>query len=461
MQYLTESADTEPTPIWPVVKSGLESWLADCLPAQAAWVRATDFKAKPDTHLLVPRADGALAGVLAGVTEERDLWALAGLPGALPIGTYRLVPEPSADRADASVLGWLLGTYHFDRYKTGQKRRFATLVRPAAAVAEVPERTAAAICLVRDLINTPTADLGPDALAAAAAELAEPHGAHLQLTVGDELLARNFPMIHAVGRAAAVPPRLIDFTWGDPSAPKVTLVGKGVCFDSGGLDLKTAAGMELMRKDMGGAANVLGLAAMIMAAGLPVRLRVLIPAVENAVSGNAFRPGDMLDSHKGLTVEIGNTDAEGRLILADALAAADTEAPDLLIDMATLTGAARVAVGVELAATFTDDEQLAADLARHGTAQADPLWRMPLWPPYRKLLDSKFADIRNIGDGRYAGAITGALFLKEFVDQAKSWVHFDIMAWNIAARPGRPVGGEAYAIRALYALIEERFGAGG
>ncbi len=461
MQYLTESADTEPTPIWPVHQSGLETWLTDCLPEQAAWIRATDFKAKPDSHLLVPRADGSLAGVLAGIAEESDLWTFAGLPAALPIGTYRLVPEPAADRAGAVALGWLLGTYDFDRYKTGHERRLATLVRPTAAVADAPERTAAAIFLVRDLINTPTADLGPDGLAAAAAELAETHGAPLRVTIGDELLARNFPMIHAVGRAAAVPPRLIDFTWGDPNAPKVTLVGKGVCFDSGGLDIKTAAGMELMRKDMGGAANVLGLASMVMAAGLPVRLRVLIPAVENAVSGNAFRPGDVLGSHKGLTVEIGNTDAEGRLILADALAAADTEVPELLIDMATLTGAARVAVGVELAATFTDDEQLAADLARHGAAEADPLWRMPLWSPYRKLLDSKFADIRNIGDGRYAGAITGALFLKEFVDQTKSWVHFDIMAWNIAARPGRPVGGEAYAIRALYALIEEKFGTRG
>lgn len=461
MQYLTESAETTPIPIWPVHKSGLETWLADSLPAQAAWVRATDFKARPDSHLLVPAADGSLAGVLAGVAEDGDLWALAGLPGTLPAGTYRLVPEPPPDRAGADALGWLLGTYHFDRYRTEDDRRFATLVRPTNAAAGAPERTATAIHLVRDLVNMPAADLGPDALATAAVELADAHGARVQLTVGDELLARNFPMIHAVGRAAVVPPRLIDFTWGEPTAPKVTLVGKGVCFDSGGLDLKSATGMELMRKDMGGAANVLGLASMIMAAGLPVRLRVLIPAVENAVAGNAFRPGDMLGSHKGLTVEIGNTDAEGRLILADALAAADTEAPELLIDMATLTGAARVAVGTELVATFTDDEQLAADLARQAAAESDPLWRLPLWSPYRKLLDSKFADIRNIGDGRFAGAITAALFLKEFVDQAKSWVHFDIMAWNVVARPGRPVGGEACAIRALFALIEERFGAGG
>jgi len=297
----------------------------------------------------------------------------------------------------------------------------------------------------------------PDVLAAAASDLAARHGASCQVTVGEDLLARGYPLIHAVGRASAVAPRLIDITWGQADRPKVTLVGKGVCFDSGGLDLKPASGMALMKKDMGGAATVLGLAHMIMAADLPVRLRVLVPAVENAVSGNAFRPGDVLTSRQGLTVEIGNTDAEGRLVLADALSDAVTEKPALLIDCATLTGAARTALGPDLPALFTDDEELAIDIARAAQVTHDPLWRLPLWRPYRKMIDSKVADMNNSGDSPFAGAITAALFLKEFVGAETPWAHLDLYAWNPSERPGRPQGGEALAQRAIYQLITDRF----
>ncbi|MBV9971024.1 MAG: leucyl aminopeptidase family protein, partial [Xanthobacteraceae bacterium] len=311
--------------------------------------------------------------------------------------------------------------------------------------------------LARDLINTPANDMGPGEVDNAAAALARRHGASTSVIVGDDLLARNFPLIHAVGRAAAREPRLIDLTWGDPAAPKVTLVGKGVCFDTGGLDIKPESAMLLMKKDMGGAATVLALAHMIMDRRLPVRLRVLIPAVENSISGGAFRPLDIYRARSGLSVEIGNTDAEGRLILADALCLADEERPDLLIDLGTLTGAARVALGPELPPFYTDDEVLAADLARHARAEHDPLWRLPLWRPYDTMLDSKVADLNNIATGGFAGSIICALFLKRFVAAAKSWLHFDIYAWTPAAKPGRPEGGECQAARALYALLAERF----
>ncbi|MFH1556133.1 MAG: leucyl aminopeptidase family protein, partial [Pseudomonadota bacterium] len=325
----------------------------------------------------------------------------------------------------------------------------------AAALA----RTFEAVRLVRDLVNTPANDLGPAELEDAARRLAARHGASFRSIVGADLLARNFPLIHTVGRAATRAPRLLDLAWGPEDAPKVTLVGKGVCFDTGGLDIKPSSGMLIMKKDMGGAATALGLAHLIMSRGLKVRLRVLIPAVENAIAGDAFRPGDIFSSRKGLTVEIGNTDAEGRLVLADALSLADEDSPDLLVDFATLTGAARVALGPHLPPAYTDDEALAADLARHAQAQADPLWRLPLWRPYAAMIDSKVADINNAGAGGFAGSITAALFLARFVETAKSWLHLDIYAWNPSARPGRPEGGEAQTIRALDALIAERYGA--
>lgn len=455
--HLTD-ATSDAVPIWPVTKSGLAKWCKDEGGAQARWVTSCGFEAKPGKFLLLPGERGRLAGVLLGVETEPDLWTYAGLPTALPPGIYEIAAKLPKAQASAAALGWALGTYAFLRYRDKHPSEAATLAWPAGADRRHVERSASAIQLVRDLVNTPAADLGPTELADAAETLAAAHGAAAKVIVGDDLLAQNYPLIHAVGRASTRAPRLIDITWGKAQQPKVTLVGKGVCFDSGGLDLKPSSGMALMKKDMGGAATVLGLASMLMDAALPIRLRVLVPAVENSVAGNAFRPGDVLRSRQGSTVEIGNTDAEGRLVLADALAEADSEKPELLIDCATLTGAARVALGPELPALFTDDDVFAADLARHGKVTGDPHWRLPLYQPYRALMDSKIADINNAGEGGMAGSITAALFLKDFVHRARTWAHFDLYAWNQKARPGRPAGGEAMMLRALFALIEERYG---
>jgi leucyl aminopeptidase len=358
-------------------------------------------------------------------------------------------------------LAWSLATYRFRRYKTGdgESRIWPDLVWPDGADRAAIDRRVAATILVRDLVTTPAADMGPAELADAADALATRHGAALRVIVGEGLLAENYPLIHGVGKGAgpARQPRLIDMVWGDPKAPKVTLVGKGVCFDSGGLDMKPSSNMKLMKKDMGGAAHALGLASMIMAAGLPVRLRVLIPAVENSVSGTAMRPLDVLNSRKGLTVEVGNTDAEGRLVLADALWEGAREQPALLIDFATLTGAARAALGPDLPALFTPDDRLAAELAEAGLRQADPLWRLPLHKPYRRMLDSNVADIANISNSPHGGAITAALFLAEFVPAGLCWAHFDLFAWNGSSRPGRPEGGEAMGLGAVYDVIAQRF----
>jgi leucyl aminopeptidase len=392
-----------------------------------------------------------------GVPAESTVWDFAGLPETLPEGVYRLEAHLDAAAATRAALGWALGTYGFARYKK-PTRTVATLAWPAGADQAEVERLARAVFLVRDLVNTPAEDMGPAELAAAAEEVARGGGARFSVLAGDELLAKNYPTIHAVGRASARAPRLIDFTWGAADAPKVTLVGKGVCFDSGGLDLKAASGMRLMKKDMGGAATVLGLASAIMDAKLPVRLRVLVPAVENMVSANAFRPMDIIKTRKGITVEVGNTDAEGRLILCDALAEADAEKPALIVDCATLTGAARVALGPDLPALFCNDDALADALVQSGKETNDPVWRMPLWKPYRKLLDSKIADINNVSEAGYAGAVLAALYLEEFVAKETPWAHLDLFAWNSSARPGRPEGGEAYALRALYALVKRRFG---
>ena len=355
------------------------------------------------------------------------------------------------------ALAWALGTYAFTRYKKPKKRALK-LVLPPGVDGEEISRVAAGIFLARDLINTPPNDMGPAELAAAAEVLAKRHGAKFSVVTGAALLKKNYPLIHAVGQGSARAPRLIELLWGDPRAPKVTLVGKGVCFDTGGYDLKPASGMATMKKDMGGAAVVLAIAGMAMDAKLNLRLRVLIPAVENSVSGTAYRPSDVFKSRKGLTVEIGNTDAEGRLVLADALSDADDEAPELLIDIATLTGAARMATGMELPPFFTDDEILAADLSRHAMAVNDPLWRLPLWRGYEPTLAGSVADLTNNPNYGFAGAITAALFLNRFVEKAKSWVHLDIAAWVDRPRPGRRAGGEANAARALYALLKERYG---
>lgn len=444
----------------PVKKSGLEAWLASQPEAGRAWVAANAFTADAGQTLTLPAASGDIAAILVGMAEDDDPWAFAALPAKLAPGTYAVTEALPPRQAGWAALSWALATYSFGRYKNRPERDWPRLVWPEHAEREWVVNTWRAITLVRDLINTPAADLGPAELATAVEVLAADHGATVKVIVGDGLIAENYPAIHAVGRAAAAQrqPRLVDLTWGDTDHPKVTLVGKGVCFDSGGLDLKSSGNMKLMKKDMGGAAHVLGLASMIMAAKLPVRLRVLIPAVENAVSADSMRPGDVLPTRKGLSVEIGNTDAEGRLILADALAEAAREKPELLIDMATLTGAARTALGTEIAALFCNDDALAGDITRAGDAWADPVWRLPLHRPYRRLLDSKIADLNNVSDGAYAGAITAALFLAEFVGPGIPWVHFDIMAWNTASRPGRPDGGEAMALRALYAVIAQRFG---
>jgi leucyl aminopeptidase len=454
--YLVPDASTA-IPITPVSADDRAQWSAALDEPGRQWIAATGFAGEPGKVVLLPDASGGLARVLVGVAGGETLWTLAGLPDTLPEGSYRLEPEPDARTAGRMALGWALACYAFTRYKA-RPRGFASLVWPKSADRGLVERLARGIGLARDLINTPAEHMGPAELAGAAEGLAGRHGARFRAVVGEALLSENYPMIHAVGRASVREPRLADITWGDIAAPKVTLVGKGVCFDSGGLDLKTAGGMRLMKKDMGGAATVLGLAEAIMTARLPVRLRVLVPAVENAVSANAFRPLDIIRTRKGMTVEIGNTDAEGRLILCDALTEADTEKPALLIDMATLTGAARTALGPELPALFSNDDALAAELLGAAEAAADPLWRLPLWKPYRKMLSSPVADINNVSESAFAGAITAALYLQEFVSKETPWAHIDTYAWNQSSRPGRPEGGEALGLRALYHLVEERFG---
>jgi leucyl aminopeptidase len=439
----------------------IPTWLEAAPARTQTWLRATGFNAEAGNVALVPDDHGGLERVLVGLGDDpaagRSTWALAGLPQALPEGSYRLDPVPAGADPTRLALGWALAAYQFTRYHS-KPAIGAALVWPEAADCGRVERLARAVFLARDLANTPAGDLGPEELAEAAISVAEAAGACHRVIVGDALLTENYPTIHAVGRASTRPPRLVDLRWGDPAAPKVTLVGKGVCFDTGGLDLKTAAGMRLMKKDMAGAAIVLGLAQAIMAANLPLRLRVLVPCVENSVSGNAMRPLDIVRTRKGLTVEIGNTDAEGRLILCDALAEASTEKPELLIDIATLTGAARVALGPELAALFCNDDGLATSLLTAATAEEDPMWRMPLWRPYRKMIDSKIADLNNVSESPHAGAITAALYLQEFVEPSIAWAHFDVMAWNPQSRPGRPEGAEATALRALYAHLAEHFG---
>ncbi|CAM5513601.1 leucyl aminopeptidase [Aquamicrobium terrae] len=450
---LIEKVSEESLPIRLVAGDGLEA--AGLSPQETAWARANGFSGEAGRTLAVPGADGTLAGALFGTGKGEGTLALGALARALPQGDWHFAAPPADP--ELAALALVLGGYVFTRYgrKPGRALRLAL---PEGADAARVRRIAEGVVLARDLVNTPANDLGPQALEEAVRALAARHGAAVSVVKGDDLLAGNFPMIHAVGRASAQAPRLIDLAWGPLDAPKVTLVGKGVCFDTGGLDIKPSAGMLLMKKDMGGAANVLGLASMIMAARLKVRLRVLIPAVENSISANAFRPGDVLASRKGLTVEIGNTDAEGRLVLADALALADEEAPRMLIDMATLTGAARVALGPDLPPFYTGDEELAGELAAAASAVEDPLWRMPLWKPYDKKLASKIADVNNVTPDGFAGSVTAALFLQRFVEKTASWVHFDIFAWNPADRPHGLAGGEAQAIRALEKVISARFG---
>lgn len=428
---------------------------------QAVWLEMSGFTGQPGSHCLLPSADGELERVLVGKPKAFDTWTLGRLAQTLPAQKYALADDLSAEISTKLCLGWVLGQYRFTRYKRTDADALPELAFPDNADQEYITAAAEATYLVRDLINTPARDMGPQHLAETAQQLADGFRADYRVIVGEDLLPANYPMVYAVGQANSQSgtqvPRLIDIHWGELSAPKVTLVGKGVCFDTGGLNMKSAAGMKLMKKDMGGAAQVLGLAKMIMQLALPVRLRVLIPAVENSIAGNATRPSDVLTSRQGTTVEIGNTDAEGRLVLADALTEASSESPDLLIDCATLTGAARVAVGAEIAALFCNDDETAQALLQAGKQQDDPIWQLPLHAPYRKMLESKVADLNNISSTPYGGAITAALFLREFVGEQKPWIHIDFMAYNTRSRPGRPEGGDAMGMRSLFALIKERF----
>jgi leucyl aminopeptidase len=451
--------DAGAVPVMALGKSGLAAWRETVPARERDWAAAVGFTGEAGKIACLPNAEGGLGRVLVGVADgEAAMWAFAGLSDTLPPGRYRIEGMPEGGDPTRIALGWALGTYGFARYRDNKKKEGgAQLAWPKGADRAQAEHLAAAVFLARDLINTPASDMGPEELADTASHVAEKSGAYHRITVGDALLAENYPTIHAVGRASTRAPRLVDIVWGDEGAPKVTLVGKGVCFDTGGLDLKQPSGMKMMKKDMGGAAIMLGLAQAIMAGNLPVRLRVLLPMVENSVSGNAMRPLDIVKTRKGLTVEIGNTDAEGRLILCDALAEACNDKPALLIDAATLTGAARVAVGPELGALFCNDDELAAGLTAAGAAEDDPLWRMPLWRPYRRLLDSKIADLNNVSEGPHASAITAALYLQEFVEPGIPWAHLDVMAWNNRTRPGRPEGAEAQALRAVYSYISGRF----
>lgn len=445
-------------PIHAVSPQTLQGVLTELPESASGWAEVNGFKADAGGILAVPDVNGKLVAVLYGLGEGQRSdapHADGGLATSLPAETYRLA-DGFADPV-ATCLAFACGAYRFNEYRSGDAVEGARLVVPEGVDFDELTRIAEGVKLARDLVNRPANDLGPEELAAAAQALASKNDASFKVIVGEDLLAENFPMIHAVGKASTRAPRLIDMNWGNPAHPRVTLVGKGVVFDTGGLDIKPSAGMLIMKKDMGGAANVLGLASMIMSAGLKVNLRVLIPAVENAISGNAFRPGDILASRKGISVEIGNTDAEGRLVLADALALADEDNPELIVDMATLTGAARVALGPDLPPFYTDDETLAGAIADKAQEVTDPLWRMPLWKPYAATLESKIADINHISSGPFGGSITAALFLARFVENATSWVHFDIYAWSPTAKPGRPLGGEAQGIRALYALLKDRY----
>lgn len=442
-----------------VEPQALDATLAALPAPQRAWAAASGFTGGLGQLCVLPGPDGAPAGALFGwgdaAARARGRFHLARAAEALPEAVWRIEGTLAADEAAEAALGWLLASYRFSRYKSGPSPR-ARLVAPEGIDAARIESIARAEAMTRDLINTPASDMGPEELEAVAAELARAHDARVSVTRGEDLLP-GFPMIHAVGRASTRAPRLIDLRWGK-EGPALTLVGKGVCFDTGGLDLKTAGLMELMKKDMGGAATVLGLARMILEARLDLRLRVLIPAVENAVAGNAFRPKDILTSRKGLTVEVNNTDAEGRLILADALALADEDRPDLIVSMATLTGAARVAVGPDLAPFYCDDDRTAAALAAAAVRVADPVWRMPFWTPYEPMIEPGIADLDNAPSGGFAGSITAALFLRRFVTATPRYMHFDIYGWQPAAAPARPKGGVGQGARALFAALPEILG---
>jgi leucyl aminopeptidase len=451
-----KAGKTQATPIWFVHAGNFDSVRKQIGERERTFIAAAGFEAKVGRLLLLPGADGMLSGALFGIEKsgetEVDRFRPGQLSGLLPPGTYRFANTPHDARLAA--LAFALGAYQFTRYRKVEARK-VRLAIPDGVDGDDLTRIVEGVTLCRDLTNTPSNDMGPAELEAASRALAKQHGAKVQVTSGDALV-QNFPLVDAVGAGSERAPRLIDISWGKAGDPKITLVGKGVCFDTGGLDIKPDTGMLNMKKDMGGAATALALAHMVMSRGLRVRLRVIIPAVENSISGTSFRPRDVYVSRKGISVEIGNTDAEGRLILADALALADEDKPALVVDFATLTGAARVALGPEVAPFFTDDDAFADEFARAGAAENDPLWRMPLWRPYETMLDSKVADLNNVATGGQGGAITAALFLRRFI-AAKSWVHLDIFAWTAVGKPGRPEGAECQSARALYSLLCARY----
>jgi leucyl aminopeptidase len=446
------------TPLWLLYEDEIEGWRGTLAPLARQWLGEQNFKAEKHRVVLLPDSGGGMACAAAGLGKRQgalSLWHAAGLPERLPARRFRLAQEFSAAEATQLALGFAYGAYRFDRYRSC-KNELASLEPPSNADMAYVANAAESLRMARDWINTPASDLGPAQLADAARQIAARHQAGFKEWIGPDLLAANFPAIHAVGRASSEAPRLVELRWTPPGGeayPRVALIGKGVCFDSGGLDIKPSSGMALMKKDMGGAAVALSLAHLLMSVKIRAQLRVLVPAVENAISGNAYRPGDVLATRKGLTVEVGNTDAEGRLILCDA----DAEQPALIIDFATLTGAARVALGPELPALFGNEERVVQELARAAAAEHDPLWPMPLWAGYEDELASKIADLNNVASSTLAGAIFGALFLKRFVTESP-WVHIDLYAWNSKDRPGRAVGGEAQALRGVYRYLVERFG---
>jgi len=445
----------KPIPITLLAENDFKVWVKRQPARVRNWLEAHDFKSKPGSFSVVPDASGKTSRVVAGISSPPSLWDVADFSNRLPMGTYNLDWDGPLAFHEWMALGWALGAYKFTRYKKSEKGLAKLVVSPKSDLEKI-KRYAEAIGQARDLINTPAEDLGPKELAAAIAATGKKYKAKVTQIIGNDLLKKNYPAIHTVGRASSRAPRLVDLTWGNPKHLAVTLVGKGVCFDTGGLDLKPSSGMYFMKKDMGGAACALAVAQMVMDAKLPVFLRLLVPAVENSVSGNAYRPTDIITMRNGLTVEVGNTDAEGRLILADALVEASDKKPKVILDFSTLTGAARTALGTEISGLFCNDEKMSAELLQAGHDMEDPIWRLPLHAGYKKMLDSSIADLNSAPNSPYAGAITAALFLERFVPARQAWAHFDFMAWNSAHKPGRPEGGEAMTVRAAYRFIEQR-----
>lgn len=453
--FIHESSQS--TPIMAVVPDCWSAWLMEQPKITQQWLQSINFIAKPGSYSLIPGSTGQLRQILLMINDDADFWTFGLLPNVLPAGHYHIEAMDKPQLLEKIALAWGLGAYEFTRYKKSIRPLAQLLIAKKHHVPLMIKLNA--IYRVRDLINTPADDMDPAELVESVFQIGKEYHATVTQIVGADLLTANYPAIYTVGKASCHEPRLVDLRWGNRQHPKVTLVGKGVCFDSGGYNLKSSGNMLAMKKDMGGSANAIGLAEMIMAHQLPICLRLLIPAVENLVSGNAYKPGDIIQTRRGLTVEVGNTDAEGRLILADALCEADSESPELLIDFATLTGAARGAVGTEISAFFTDQEQLAHDILLHGLQEQDPVWRLPLYEPYQKLLESRLADLNNCGSSLFAGAITAALFLRSFISEETTWLHFDFNAYNVNTRPGRPEGGEAMAILAVFSYLAHRYAA--